>query len=296
MNGVESRHVSVLLNEAINALEAQRTGMFLDCTLGGGGHTRAILQANPSNRVVALDRDANAITRFGETERVTVVRAKFSEAQEVLAGAKFNGILADLGVSTDQLWENRGFSFRDQVLDMRMGEGDITAATLVNELDKAELFKILKEGGVGNEAKAAVSAIIKERPILSAEQLSAVISNAIGDQNKKDRNPATVVFQALRIRVNDELNEIRKLLDSLPSLALPGARAALITFHSLEDRIVTKQLRTWAQGGEFSASFPGAKPGKVLGELMPGPILPSTEEVKENPASRSARLRVFRFY
>lgn len=299
-----SRHVSVLAREVIESLGASEGGNFLDCTLGGAGHTEAILRANESNTVVALDRDARAIERaksrlseFGV--RVKIKHAAFGDAVSAAEGARFRGAIADLGLSTDQLFEARGFSFQDEEsLDMRMDESSgVTAADILNSAAEGELYRILRRGGVGPEARSIAAAVVRNRPVKSASQLAGII-NALpfAKRSQKRVNPATVVFQALRIEVNSEFDEIQKLLESAPRLIEAGGRLAIITFHSLEDKLVTAEMRKWEGASGMPALWPGRQETKIFGKLLTKkPITPSEDEVKSNPSARSARLRVFEF-
>ncbi len=296
-----TRHIPVLLDEVVDYLGAARGGLFLDCTAGGGGHSEAILEANDKNLVVALDRDARAVDRvrarlgkFGE--RATVYHHRFSDAVELLQGRKFNGILADLGMSTDQLYEGRGFSFRDDSLDLRMDERAATdGVTLVNTLSVGELITILKEGGVGKEARNYAQAIARARPIASAAQLAEVISQAYHGP-RQARHPAQLVLQAIRVVVNEEFEELDTLLTGIPKIAAPQARAVFISFHSKEDTLVTRVMRGWEGRDGFAAHVPGSQTAPQLGKLLTRrAIAPREVEVEENPSSRSARLRCFEF-
>ena len=225
---------------------------------------------------------------------------------EAIQDRDFDGMLVDLGVSTDQLKESRGFSFRDtDSLDMRMDESSgVTAHTIVNEYNEKDLIRIFKKGGADKEAFSAAKAIVKARPILSAHQLSEVVSESLGWlQRKKAKasgsysklNPATVVLQAIRIEVNKELDAITAMLDVAPDMVKQGGRLCVITFHSLEDKLVTKRMRSWAQG-DTSPAYLGVMDRGSKGTFITNqPVLPSDEEISRNPASRSARLRVFSF-
>ena len=302
-----TRHIPVLLSEVLHELAAERPGAFLDCTFGGGGHTRAILEANTENRVFAFDRDPSAVERGAElvkqyAGRLVLAQGCFSELADLLVEQTFDGVLADLGVSTDQLFANRGFSFYDtDDLDMRMDQSaGASASELLNTLPQSELNRLLREGGVGTEASYIAGAVLKARPIESARQLADLVSRVVGHRWKKSTHPATVVFQALRIAVNSERSEVDSLLELLPAIANPGCRVAIITFHSLEDRWVTGQLRAWAQGDTTPARLRGGALGlndpARLGEL--GELFGATakeEEVEGNPSARSARLRSFLF-
>lgn len=292
--------------EVINYLKAKEGGVFLDCTLGGAGHTKAILDANKNNIVYAIDRDINAIERAKDflkdyKDRVFLYNTEFSNANSsIFNGIKFDGILADLGLSQDELKENRGFSFNDEsFLDMRMNqESVLTASNIVNEFERKELYKILKIGGVGKEAGSIVNAILKNRPINSAKELSQIIKSATLKFYKgKKLNPSALTFQAIRIAVNDEFGEIKKLLENVPSLAKPQARLVVICFHSLEDKIVTSTLRSFEKGENDKISLMVAKEEvKGIGKLITKKALvPTQEEIQENFASRSSLMRVFEF-
>lgn len=302
----KTTHISVMKKEAIDNLNAAKGGTFLDCTLGGAGHTKAILEANKNNIVYALDRDNFAIERAKEflkdfESRVHIFNTEFSNANSnIFNGVKFDGILADLGLSLDQLKENRGFSYNDDgFLDMRMNESSkITAHQIVNELEAKELFKILKEGGVGKEASAILNAILKNRPINTAKELSDVVKTAtLKFKKDKKSQDVAVVFQAIRIAVNDEFLEIKKLLNNIPSIVNKNARVVIISFHSLEDKIVTSTMRSWQKGDDdMDAYLLGAKVNLGIGKLITKKALvPSEKEILENHASRSSLMRVFEF-
>lgn len=296
-------HIPVMLPEALENLRAVSAGRYLDCTLGGAGHTLAILQANAANQVTALDRDKQAVERARAVltpfaERLKLLHADFKKLSQLVFEAKFHGVLADLGISSDQLSAQRGFSFQEAAgLDMRMDqEQQVSAEQIINQSSDAELYKILKQGGVRQEARAAVQAILRARPIEDTKHLAGVLAEALA-RHKADRSthPATVVFQAIRIAVNDELGQLRALLAAVPTLVEGGARLVMISFHSLEDQIVTKTMRDWAGAG-FSASFPGSRPKQILGSVLTRSALtPCDEEIESNPRSRSARMRVFEF-
>lgn len=307
MSSAESTvHVSVMLQEVLAGIQAGEGGDFLDCTLGGAGHTEGILEAHPDNTVLGCDRDSRALerasrrlARFGN--RITYAKASFSDLQQASAGRKFDGLLADLGVSTDQLFETRGFSFRDESsLDMRMDEtSELSAADVVNNYSDRELLKVLKVGGVGPRASAIVRAIIKSRPIHTTTKLAEIVAVAGFDRNSKKKvHPATVVFQSIRMEVNQEVAEINSLLDQMPSLLKKNGRAAVICFHSGEDKLITRKFRQWAGSEEAPAWWVGdRKMGSArLGRLLQNEAqTPNEQEVEANKAARSARLRIFLF-
>lgn len=323
-----TRHVPVLEREVLTALRGEQGGYFLDCTVGGGGHSSALLRLSPGQfdfdrcddsggctrdlvrvdaqtaqtTVMALDRDLRAVERarerFRGESRIAIHHARFSEIAEIAAGMRFDGIFADLGMSTDQLYEGRGFSFRDtEALDMRMDVADATtAASLLNEGSPGELMRLFKIGGVGREASRIVGEVMRSRPITSAQQLSDLVCRVV-PRTGGGSHPATVVFQALRIAVNREFEEIDALLAVVPQLIRPGGRLAIICFHSLEDQRVTRQLRRWAAGDTTPAAKRGPQSEQPLGRLLTKQAIePTQEEVAANPASRSARLRVFEFF
>ncbi len=297
-------HVAVMEQEVVQYLRAEQGGLFLDCTLGGGGHTAAILKANDSNRVFSFDRDSAAIAHAdekfaAESDRVHFEQRAFSNLSECLMGQTFDGIIADLGVSTDQLRSGRGFSFTDSApLDMRMDQtSPLSAQVLINESCERELYQILKQGGVGREARAVATAIVRSRPIKDTAELSQIVARAAASLTvKKKIHPATVVFQAIRMAVNRELEELGSLLDLVPQIVKGGSRLAVLTFHSIEDQVVTAKLRRWAGSYAAPANWRGTTNEVLLGKLVEKrAVRPSSEEIIANPAARSARLRVFEF-
>jgi 16S rRNA (cytosine1402-N4)-methyltransferase len=297
-------HIPIMVDEVLEALQANKGGMFLDCTFGSGGHTRAILDASPDAWVVALDRDARAIKR-GESwaaeygERLELVHTPFADLEQAVSFRGFDGILADLGMSTDQLKEGRGFSFADEAaLDMRMDESSgMSAQDFVNTAAEREIYVALAEGGVGQNARSIAHALVVSRPFENARQLAEVVKQSqLGKRGESKSHPATVVFQALRMRVNDEIGQLEHLLQSVPKVAKKGARFAVITFHSIEDKVVTNRMRSWESAGSYPASWRGARTEIRIGHVVnKKPIVPSDAETTRNPASRSARLRVLEF-
>jgi 16S rRNA (cytosine1402-N4)-methyltransferase len=297
-------HIPVLLNEVLEVLGAGRGGMYLECTFGGGGHTRALLDAHPDTWVVALDRDARAIERgrgwaakYGD--RLELVHTPYSDVLQKVSFRGFDGVLADLGMSTDQLREERGFSFADHsALDMRMDETTgASAQEFLNTAAEREIYIALARGGVGTTARQLARVLVSKRPFTSAQELAEVVRGSqLGKRSVSRVHPATVVFQALRMHVNQELQEIETLLDVLPVLVKNGGKLAVITFHSIEDRLVANTMRGWESAGTYPASWRGPRDEKRIGVVSPKkPIVPTDEEVSCNAASRSARLRVFEF-
>ena len=297
-------HVPIMVDEVIDALQAKKGGMFLDCTFGSGGHTKAILDASEDAWVVALDRDPRAIQR-GQSlvaqygDRLELVHSPFADLESALSFKAFDGVLADLGMSTDQLKEGRGFSFADEgPLDMRMDESvGMSAQEFVNTASDREIYLAMAEGGVGQNARLIARLIVENRPFESARQLADFIKNAhVGKRSESKVHPATVVFQALRMKINDEIGQLEHFLQAVPKVVKTGARFAVITFHSTEDKIVTNRMRSWESAGTYPASWRGARTEKRIGHVVNRKaIVPSDEEVARNPASRSSRLRVMEF-
>ncbi|BCX05175.1 MAG: ribosomal RNA small subunit methyltransferase H [Candidatus Roseilinea sp.] len=298
-------HVPVLFDEVIQALRPRSGGRYLDCTLGGGGHTEGILNASaPDGRVLATDADAEAIARVRErlrdvlNNRLTLQQAWLNEAPAIAQSLGFvplDGVLVDLGLSSHQLEAaERGFSFmRDGPLDMRFDRAQGEPAwALIERMDVQSLTEILREYGEVRNARRVAEAIWKARPILTTGQLRDVVAGVARTRSERI-HPATQVFQALRIAVNDELRRLKEALPKLIALLRPGGRIAVITFHSLEDRIVKETFRRESQGEV-------AQPGFGMGEDRPArvrlvnknPIRPSEAEIARNPRARSAKLRV----
>lgn len=297
-------HSPVLASETIELLAPRPGSLVLDGTCGGGGHTEAILHTGAD--VLALDQDPDAVefastrlTNFGK--RVTLRRANFRDAGRVLDAlgiAQIGGALLDLGVSSRQL-ENadRGFSLmRNGPLDMRMDPGrELTAAEVVNSYTEEELMKIFRELGEEPAARRIASQIVKlrkETPFRETLTLAKAIEKIVGRHGR--RHPATQVFQALRMKVNDELGALEEGLLALTSRLEPGSRIAVITFHSLEDRIVKNffrdRSREWLDRPEWPEPRPN--PDYCLRLITPKPIEPDPVEQRANPRSRSAKLRV----
>lgn len=305
---LDTIHASVLLDEVVEYLQPKDGGVYLDCTCGLGGHSEAILEAcGPTGRLLAIDRDPQAIelaqgrlARFGD--RAEIVEGNFSDVSvyaEATDSVPLDGVIADLGVSSMQLEDAaRGFSFmRDGPLDMRMGpKVGATAAELLEEFDVASLIKILRDFGEVNRPRQVAEAIIRARDegrLSTTAHLAEVIEKAIGGRKPTPIHPATRAFQAIRIAVNRELEEIEKLLSVLAKLVRPGGRVAIISFHSLEDRLV-KQAFIDPPPEPQPFNLP-VEPVRIRGPwqaLSKRPIVPTEREVKANPRSRSAKLRV----
>ena len=307
--GIRFSHRSVLLDECIEGLAIKENGIYVDGTAGGGGHSFEIASRLTTGRLIAIDQDEAAIAAASARlaplgERATVVRNNFREIGEVcerLGIDGIDGLLLDLGVSSYQLdTPERGFSYSaDAPLDMRMDvRRELSAWNVVNEYSEARLKKILFDYGEERYAPAIAAAIVRERekrPIETTAQLSDLIKYAIPPAAREGgHHPAKRSFQAIRIEVNSELDVIEPAIRQAVSLLRPGGRVAIITFHSLEDRIVKQTFADLARGCTCPKDFPicvcGNKP--TLKIVTKKPILPTEEELAENPRSHSAKLRV----
>ena len=288
----ETYHKSVLVNEVIEYLNPQPNGVYVDVTFGGGGHTRAILEHEPRCTVIGMDWDLVALEKNGEPlqeefpDRLSLVWANFADIVRKLKEqkiAKVDGVLADFGTSQFQLFERAGFSFKhDSPLDMRMSPAHqkVTAAELVNRATPEKLIEIFKELGQEPHARKIVRALVDERskkPIKTTRQLALLIERVVG-KSKKRIHPATKVFQALRIYVNDELRNITSFLKGSLKVLSPHGRIVCISFHSLEDRIVKQFFKEYSSKGELNI-------------LTPKVVIPSAQEIAKNPSSRSSKLR-----
>jgi 16S rRNA (cytosine1402-N4)-methyltransferase len=296
-------HRPVLLREVIAALEPRAGGVYVDCTLGRGGHAVALLAlAGPGGRVIGLDRDPEAVAsgrRIAEQDPRLVVRAsRFSRLGEVVrelgVEGRVDGVLFDLGVSSPQLEApDRGFSFlRDGPLDMRMdpSEGP-SAAQWLNSAPRAEIARVLRTCGEEPHAGRIAAAIVRARPITTTAQLADVVRAAL-PRTGRDHHPATLTFQAIRLHVNHELEELEAALPQALDALRRGGRLAVIAFHSLEDRRVKRFIRDAARGDPYPRDLP--IPASALRpRLRPvgGAIHPGPEEMASNPRSRSAVLR-----
>jgi 16S rRNA (cytosine1402-N4)-methyltransferase len=293
-------HIPVLLAEVIAALRPHDDGVYLDGTFGAGGYSEAMLRSAACH-VVALDRDPAAVARGEDlaklyTGRLTLVEGRFSEMERLIARlgiAQLAGVALDLGVSSAQIDDPaRGFSFRaDGPLDMRMGRDGRSAADLVNGADEAELASLIRDYGEERFARRIARAIIAARPLNRTSELAAAIRGVVPETGGID--PATRTFQALRIAVNDELDELDRGLAAAERLLEPGGRLAVVAFHSLEDRRVKDFLRRRSadapKGSRHAPATPGPAPSFRL--ITRKPVASSAEEIARNPRARSARLR-----
>ena len=298
-------HIPVLYREVLDTFKDIESGIIIDCTMGYAGHSSMILEANPNIQLIGIDQDQTAIdfstkrlAPFGD--RVRIKKARFSNAiEEILSEVnphEIKGILADIGVSSLQLdQKERGFSYESETLDMRMDpNAPLSAMEVVNEYSLEELERILLEYGELRNCKKIASEIVKNRPFSSAKELGEKVK--IHMPHGKKIHPATLLMQAIRIEVNDELGELKSLLQSIQNARLPKAKIAIISFHSLEDRIVKQAFSNFAAscicppeafrcvcGNNHSL-------GKVLTKK---PIMAQDDELKENVRSRSAKMRIF---
>ncbi len=301
---MEFKHISVLLNECIEALDIKPNGIYVDGTAGGGGHSFEIAKKLQSGRLYAFDRDPDAVT--AATKRLEglpaqVIQSNFENMAEVLAlkgVTKVDGILLDLGVSSHQLDEDaRGFSYHKEApLDMRMSQSGTSAADLVNSLSAEELSKIFTKYGEEKFAYKIALKIVearKQAPIKTTTELAEIIANAVPAAARRDGHPARRCFQALRIAVNDELGCLERVLDSAFDLLNENGVLAIITFHSLEDRMVKVKFAEYCTGCTCPPDFPVCVCGKTPRgkKYSKKPIEPSAEELKNNNRSRSAKLR-----
>jgi 16S rRNA (cytosine1402-N4)-methyltransferase len=286
-------HVPVMTREVVTLLQPERGGLFVDCTVGLGGHTRALLEAGAS-RVIGFDRDADALAAAREAtaawgDRVELVHADYRDLPRILDVRGIEGVdgaLADLGLSSLQLEAaDRGFSFRrDEPLDMRMDQSQgRTAADLLRDVDETELADVIFQFGEERFSRRIARAIVtarKDAPVMTTGQLAQIVRRAVPRKGYQRLDPATRTFQALRIWVNRELEGLDAFLDAAVQRLLAGARLAVISFHSLEDRIVKHAFR----------ALESAR-GTALRILTKRPLVPSEAEVEANPRARSAKLR-----
>ena len=300
----EFKHIPVLFNETIDALNVRPDGTYVDCTAGGGGHCAAVAEKLTTGRIIAIDQDPEAIenlkNRFRDNSRVTVIHDNFVNIEAILRKLDINGvdgIMADLGVSSHQLdTDERGFSFhKDAPLDMRMSMEGMSSAELVNTASQQELQRIIYTYGEEKFAPSIARNIVKAReikPIETTFELVDIIKNSMPMKAKRDSHPARKTFQALRIEVNGELEKLDKALDSMFEVLNPSGRIAIITFHSLEDRMVKKKFNKFCEGCVCPPEFPVCVCGrKPRGKLPFKSKAPTENEVGENFRSHSARLR-----
>ncbi len=303
---MEFVHKSVLFDESVKALNLDNSKIILDGTAGGGGHSREI--AKTAGLLISVDRDPDAIAvlneRLGDLNNVKIVHDNFSNIKKILNDLDIDGIdgmLLDLGVSSFQLdTADRGFSFhKDAPLDMRMSKTGISAADVVNTYSESDLADVIYKFGEEKFSRSIAANIVKtraEKPITTTFELVDIIKSSMPQRAMRDGHPARRTFQAIRIEVNRELDVLRSTLDDAFDCLNSGGRIAIITFHSLEDRIVKEKFNDWGKGCTCPKEFPvcvcGNKPkGKVFKAISP-----SKKELEDNPRARSSRLRVFEKY
>ncbi len=303
---MEFKHVTVLLKEAVDGLDIKPDGVYVDGTAGGGGHSAEILSRLENGTLYSIDQDPDAIVtvteRFKDDSRSHIVKGNFGEMKALMNGLgvdKVDGVLLDIGVSSHQLDErSRGFSYHeDAPLDMRMSQSGETAADLVNTLEVGELSRILSLYGEEKYAYSIAKGIVRYReskPIETTLELAEIVKENVPQKVRRDGHPARKTFQAIRIAVNHELDVLESGLQDAFDLLNKGGRLSVITFHSLEDRIVKQFMRDKAQGCTCPKDFPvcvcGKKPQVRI--VTRKPILPSDGELEQNPRARSAKLRV----
>lgn len=299
---MEFSHYSVLLEECIDGLDIKPCGTYVDCTGGGGGHSTQIAKRLDGGKLFTIDQDPDAIEvlkeRLGGFDCVKIVRSNFSQIDEAV-NELCDGVLFDLGVSSYQLdTADRGFSYKqDAVLDMRMSKSGLSAYDVVNTYDEKELARILFEYGEEKFSRQIARNIVNKRqaaPIKTTSELAEIIASSLPAAARRAKNPSKKSFQAIRIEVNKELDSLSEGLDKAFSLLKSGGRMCVISFHSLEDRLVKQRFASWCKGCTCPPEFPvcvcGNKPkAKLIGRK---PILPTDTELSENSRSKSAKLRI----
>ncbi len=302
---MDFRHITVLLEESVDSLNIKSDGIYVDCTAGGGGHSAAILdRLGEKGRMILIDQDPDAIEtltkRFENDKRVTIVHSNFSRFSQILDELEIDGVdgvVADLGVSSHQLdTGSRGFSFHsDAPLDMRMSQSGKSARDVVNEYSKQQLYNVISRYGEEKFADRVATSIVKARenkPIETTLELAEIVSNSIPAKFRRNGHPARKTFQAIRIEVNGELDVLKETLPSIFDRLNSDGVISVITFHSLEDRIVKDYFRTLKEGCTCPKEFPvcvcGKKPKAII---KSSGVKASDKELDENNRSRSAKLR-----
>lgn len=303
---MEFNHISVLLNECIEGLNINPNGIYVDGTAGGGGHSAEILKKLDCGKLISIDRDPDAITtiseRFKNEPNSIIINGCFGEMKKLLNDRgiyQVDGVLLDIGVSSHQLdTDERGFSFhKDAPLDMRMSQSGTSAEDLVNNLSYEELRDIIYRYGEDKFAPSIAKGIVKAREeerITTTLQLAEIIKNSVPQKVRREGHPARKTFQALRIEVNGELTQLENGLDEAFEMLSPKGRLAVISFHSLEDRIVKQKMASWCKGCTCPKDFPVCVCGNVPKAKLVNrkPIEATQEELDKNPRSRSAKLRI----
>jgi len=296
-------HIPVLLNQTVELFKKhmKNEGYFIDCTLGFGGHSEAILETFNNVKLIGIDQDSDALNFAKErlkrfSNRVEFINKRASLALEELEGLPISGLLADIGVSSYQLDnKQRGFTFESDLLDMRMDKTqNLSAKEVINHYSQLDLERIIKHYGECKRYKRVVNAIISKRPIKSNREFADIL----GEVGIKDKKSLAKIFQAIRIEVNNELNELEKILENSKKIAKKGTILSIITFHSLEDRIVKNTFREWSKKCICPPEAIRCECGgdNEIGEIITKkPIVADKKEIQQNPRSRSAKLRGFKF-
>ena len=295
-------HIPVLYKETLDAFKNIENGYIIDCTTGFAGHSNGLLSSNENVKLICNDQDDEALAfsknRLEEfSSRVTFNKGNFEHVIDTFKDYDIRGVLADIGVSSLQLDKlERGFGFESDTLDMRMNQNQaLDAATVVNTYSQDELERVFKECGEVREYKKVASLIVNSRPFTSAKEISDLLAKKM---SKGKIHPATLPFQGIRIEVNDELGVLERLFDSLENAKLKNCIVAIISFHSLEDRIVKNYFKKWTKSCICPSEVFRCECGNnhALGKIITKkPIIPTNEEIKQNPRSRSSKLRIFKF-
>lgn len=299
-------HIPVMLHEAVDGLDIRPDGVYVDGTAGGGGHSAEILSRLSAGMLYSIDQDPDAIAvvtqRFKDNEHSRVIQGNFGDIRQLMHDIGVNsvdGVLLDIGVSSHQLDDGaRGFSYHeDAPLDMRMSQSGPTAADLVNTADVGELSRIISLYGEERYAYSIAKGIVRyreDKPIATTLELAEIVRNNVPQKVRRDGHPARKTFQAIRIAVNRELDVLERGLDGAFELLSPGGRLSVITFHSLEDRIVKQFMNKQTEGCTCPKDFPVCVCGKTprARVLTRKPIIPGDRELADNPRARSAKLRV----
>ena len=295
-------HIPVLYKETLGAFDNIDDGYIIDCTTGFAGHSSGLLASNKNIKLICNDQDDEAL-EFSKNrlepykQRVIFNKGNFEHVIDSFKDYEIRGVLADIGVSSLQLDKlERGFGFESDTLDMRMDQNQtLDAATVVNTYSQAELERVFKDCGEVREYKKVASLIVNNRPFISAKQISELLSKKM---SKGKIHPATLPFQGIRIEVNDELGVLERLFDSLEKAKLKNCIVAIISFHSLEDRIVKNYFKKWTKSCICPEGIFRCECGNnhALGKIITKkPIIPTAVEIKQNPRSRSSKLRIFKF-
>lgn len=301
---MNSIHIPVLLNEVVEAFRDINDGVILDCTLGYGGHSKALLDTLPNIKIIACDQDDMAISyctnKFKNyTDRIQIYKSNFSQILQKIPQENIRAILADIGVSSLQLDLNeRGFALKSDILDMRMDSSNqLDAKTIVNNYSQSQLEKIFYEYGELPNAKSIANKIIiarQNKEISSAKELVQIIGNS--NLQNRSVSIATLVFQAIRIEVNKELDVLKELLNSIQNSAINHARVVIISFHSLEDRIIKDKFKSWQSSCICPSGVMRCECGNnhSIGKIITKkPITPSAQEIKANSRSACSKMRIF---